>query len=113
MQVQIDGKTIFEITEIDRLLLADDLINVDAEIARRLEWVIKHKVDEVFKRFKATWDVYFERNPSIAYIPTGKDEYVRLVTLQKDYRNCEFKHTKALEDEKKRRASLKAVKGTE
>lgn len=87
MKIYIDDLELFEITNTDRLLLEHDIINVDDEIKRRLEYIIKHKVDQCYSRLKSEWDKKFESDVNVASIPTKRDNYVALVVSHHDYKN--------------------------
>jgi hypothetical protein len=87
MKIYLDNLEIFEITNIDRLLLEHDLIDVDNEIKRRLEYIIKHKVDQCYSRLKSEWDKKFQSDVNITSVPTKRDDYVALVIAHPDYKN--------------------------
>ena len=87
MQVKVDNKVIFEITQTDVDLLAYDLLDVQAEIERRLKYIIEHKVGECYKRFKEEWDKKLEKDSSVNFIPSKRDEYVAFVKARSDYKN--------------------------
>jgi hypothetical protein len=55
MKVYLDDKEIFEITQTDLDLLGHELLDVQSEIERRIQWVIAHKCEQVFKRIKEEW----------------------------------------------------------
>jgi len=87
MKVKLDDEVIFEISDIDQMLLAHDLIDIKEEIKRRLEWVIKHKVEQCHDRLKKEWQQKLENDPSIESIPAKRDEFTRYICCREDYKN--------------------------
>ena len=87
MQIKIDDSVVFEISDVDVKLLEHDLINVEAEIRRRLEYIIKHKVEQCYKRLKDEWDKKLAEDPKIKSVPSKRDDYVSFITRLPSYQN--------------------------
>lgn len=86
MKVYLDDKALFEITDTQVKILANDLGGPIEEIKYRLEWVITHKIEACFQRLKAEWDPKLAAR-GIEMIPTNQEKYAELVFSQPDYKN--------------------------
>lgn len=91
MQVKVNDKVIFEISDVDFKLLEHDLLDVPGEIERRLQYIIQHKVEQCYKRFKAEWDDKLSKDPDVNSIPTKRDDYVNFIIKLPDYKNREVR----------------------
>ncbi len=88
--VKVNDIEIFQISDIDIKLLEGELLAVDAEIYRRLEWVIKNKCDQIFNRMKVGWvDSGKLAELGVTSIPTARDALVELITALPEYKNRE------------------------
>lgn len=87
MKIYADDQLLFEISDSDFKLLNNDLLCVEEDIKRRLQWVISHKLDLCYKSLKEEWDQKLADNPDISSVPTKRDEYVNFVTGLDDYKN--------------------------
>jgi hypothetical protein len=85
MKVYLDDKEIFEITQTDLDLLGHELLDVQSEIERRIQWVIAHKCEQVFKRIKEEWIPKFLEADTIP--PKTREGFVAAVKVHKDYKN--------------------------
>lgn len=87
MKIKINDKVIFEISATDRILLEHDLLDVDADIERRLEYIIKHKADQCYKRLREEWDKKLELDPLINSVPTKREDYVMFIKKHPNYKS--------------------------
>lgn len=85
--VKLDDKVLFEITDSDLALLANNHVNPQAEIERRLRWVIEHHCEQCYERLKNEWFPKLLCDPEVASIPKSKEEFVKLVRSCKEYKN--------------------------
>lgn len=88
MKIQVDGVELFELTEIQKQVIKNDISSeiLDEDVKRRLFNIINHKYDQCFKRLKAEWDTKLEAN-GVTSIPLDKDAYATLVFSQPDYKD--------------------------
>ena len=90
MKIKIDDKVILEITDTMKKVICNEIPieEIDAEIERRLIWVITHKYEQCFKRLRGEWDTKLaEKERNIHAVPTNKEKYAELVFSQSDYKN--------------------------
>lgn len=88
MKLKLDDKVLLDIDDIIKGVICNDILSeeYDADIERRLQWVIMHKFDQCFQRLKAEWDKKLA-DRGIEMIPTNKRKYAELVFSQPDYKN--------------------------
>lgn len=63
------------------------------DIKRRLEWVIKHKIDVLEQDLKAYWVKKFMDDPFVQSLPADRTEFFKLV-----FAHPEFKFASQRED---------------
>lgn len=78
----------FELSTIRENVIKNDINEDDfeADMQRRLNWVITNKYEGCFSRLKAEWDAKLTEN-GITSIPTDPDEYATLVFSQSNYKS--------------------------
>jgi len=88
MKVQVDGKDLFELTEIQKKVLRNDIKAdiLDEDVKRRMFHVINHKYERCFARLKKEWEPRLEK-AGVESIPTNKDAFAALVFEQPDYKD--------------------------
>jgi hypothetical protein len=85
MKVYLDEKEILEITQTDLDLLGHDLLDVQGEIERRIQWVISHKCEQVFNRMKAEYTPKFLDADTLP--PKTREAFVAAVKVRADYKD--------------------------
>jgi hypothetical protein len=88
MKILVDKELVLQLNETQKKVLKYEIQEeiFDADIKRRIKWVITHKYDEVFKKFKQEWDTKLAAS-GIDMIPTDKDKYAELVFSQPEYKS--------------------------
>jgi hypothetical protein len=88
MKVKIDDEEFFEITEIKKKVIKNDIPDdiFDEDIKRRIKYVIDHKYEQCLERLKKEW-IPKLKNSGIESIPLNDDEFSELVFSQKEYKN--------------------------
>jgi len=88
MKISVDGVELYELTETQKKVLKNDINSdeFDADMKRRLEWVLKHKYEQCFKRLKEEWDKKLIEN-GVESVPTDPDAYAQLVFSQPNYKD--------------------------
>lgn len=85
-KIEKDGQEIFTISDIDLKLLKDCLPDVEGEINRRIQWVIQHKCERIYKQFKEKWEKVLVAEGATS-IPAQRDAFVALIVARSDYKN--------------------------
>ena len=88
MKISVDDQELFTLSETQKKIIKND-INADLfedDMKRRLNWVLTHKYEQCFKRFKAEWDA---KLPALGVesIPTDPDAYAALVFARPEYKD--------------------------
>jgi len=100
MKIKVDNKDLFELSEVEKKVICND-INDDifqADMERRLQWVLKHKYEQCFKRLKAEWEPKLAAN-GVRSLPVDKTEFAELVFSQPNYKNRKERDKKIEQEE--------------
>jgi hypothetical protein len=73
--------------------IKDDVLYED--IKRRLEWVIKHKIDVIEQDLKKYWLDKFMKDPNYASIPADRTAFFAMVFAHPDFQFASFKPQEA------------------
>ena len=96
MKISINDNKIFELTETQKLVIKNEIHadEFEADMARRLEWVLMHKYEQCFKKLKTEWDAKLIHN-GVESCPTQPDSYAKLVFAQPNYKDRKAKEIEA------------------
>lgn len=86
MKILVDNIELFSLSEIQKKVICNDinLDEFDADMKRRLKYILEHKYKQCFKRLKEQWDPILAQR--IESVPTNPDAYAQLVFSQPDYK---------------------------
>lgn len=86
MKVSVNDVELFTLNETQKKVLKNEIQSemFDADMKRRIQWVIMHKYDQCFKKLKAEWDTKLVA-ANVQSVPTDKDAYAELVFSQPAY----------------------------
>ncbi len=86
MKISVNDQELFTLNETQKKVICNDIHmdELDADMKRRLNWILMHKYEQCFERLKAEWDAKLAER-GIEMIPTNKDAYAQLVFAQPDY----------------------------
>jgi hypothetical protein len=88
MKISVDGVQLFELSDTQKKVIADEISTaiIDADLKRRLQWILMHKYDMCFKNLKNEWEPKLAAR-GLKSIPTNRDEFAQLVFSQTDYKD--------------------------
>ena len=88
MKISVNDQELFTLSEVRENVIKNNIHadEFDADMKRRLEWVLNHKYEECFKRLKAEWDLKLAAN-GVDMMPTNPDSYAQLVFAQPNYKD--------------------------
>jgi|SRR5271154_1322725 len=88
MKISVNDQELFTLSDTQKQVIKNDIPAdiFDADMNRRLQWVLIHKYEECFKALKAEWDPKLAAN-GVAMIPTDPDAYAQLVFAQPNYKD--------------------------
>lgn len=103
MKISMNDQKIYELSETKKKVIKSDIQEsiFEADMKRRLEWVLMHKYEQCFKRLHEEW------LPKLATrmdsVPTDPDKFAELVFSQGDYKDRQRKEDEAKHQEHLRR----------
>ncbi len=85
MKISVDGKELFELSDIQKKVIQDNIPSdiFEEDMKRRLQWVLMHKYQECFKQMKGYWESKLQN--VVDSIPTDPDKLAELIFSQPDY----------------------------
>lgn len=88
MKVTVDGVDLFTLTDMQKQVIKNDIHAdiFDADMKRRLHYILTHKYERCFARLKQEWDLKLAQN-GVDMIPTNPDAYAQLVFSQPNYQD--------------------------
>lgn len=89
MKISVNDQELFTLSDMQKKVLCDD-INMDildADLKRRLQWVLMHKYEQCFLKLKNEWEPKLAAN-GVKSFPVDKDEFAALVFSQPNYKDC-------------------------
>lgn len=86
MKISVDNQEIFSLSEVQKKVIKNDIHadEFDADMKRRLHYILTHKYEECFKRLKNEWEPKLASR--VSSIPTNPDELAKLIFSQPDYK---------------------------
>jgi len=95
MKISVDDKELYSLTDTQKNVIKNEINSdtLDADLKRRLQWVLTHKYEQCFKKLKAEWDPKLAKN-GVESIPTDPDAYAALVFEQPNYEDRKTRDAK-------------------
>lgn len=86
MIIKVDDETILELSETQKKVIMNDILSdeFDADMKRRVKYILIHKYKKCFERLKIEWDKKL-KDRGVKSIPLDQEEYAQLVFSQNDY----------------------------
>lgn len=97
MKISVNDVKCFELSDTQKKVIKNDIHEdvFEADMRRRLEYILTHKYERCFERLKAEWMPKLqERVPAV---PTDPDALAQLIFAQADYK-CRAKREKEAKD---------------
>ena len=93
MQITVDGQDLYEITEneMDVLKYMLPSATLDADCKRRLEWVLRHKVEKCYVNLKNDWMPILQADPSVTQVPLDNKAFFDMVKVRPDYKDRDIR----------------------
>lgn len=86
MKVKVNEQDLFELNQVQKKVICNDIHEdeFDADMKRRLQYILMHKYEQCFERLKKEWDPKLQNR--CESVPTDPDKYAELVFAQFDYK---------------------------
>lgn len=99
MKISVDcpcEQKLFELSETQKLVIKNDIHEdeFDADMKRRLEYILKHKYERCFDRLKKEWEPKLAAS-GVKSLPVDKDEFAQMVFAQPEYKNRKQREAEA------------------
>lgn len=87
MKISVNDQELFNISDTQKRVICNDIPEneLDADLKRRVQWIIQHKYEECFKRLKTEWEPKLIADGATS-LPVNPDEFAQLVFQHKDYK---------------------------
>lgn len=99
ISVKVNDKEVLAVSDSDIALLGSELLeDVVKDVERRVAWIMQHKLDQVFKRFKEKWEPMLV-SEGAQTIPAQRADFVNLIIARPDYKTrAELEIERAAQD---------------
>jgi hypothetical protein len=97
MKISVNDTELYTLTQTQLDVLANDIHidELEADLKRRLNWVINHKYEQCHERLVKEWMPKLV-SKGVASVPTDKEAFARLVFSQPDYKDRATRDAEAL-----------------
>lgn len=88
MKISVNDTEVFSLSETQKKVIQND-INADifdADMMRRLEYILMHKYEECFKRLKNEWEPKLKAS-GVTSVPLDEAAFAQLVFAQPEYKD--------------------------
>ena len=95
MKISVDGQEVFSLSETQEAVIKSEIPDdiFDADMKRRLEWVLTHKYEQCFERLKKEWEPKLKERYQM--LPSGDDAIAQLICSQPDYKDGKAKQVES------------------
>jgi hypothetical protein len=96
MKISVNDVELFTLSETQKKVLKNDIHadEFDADMKRRLEWVLMHGYEQCFKKLKETWEPKLKA-AGVASVPTNDDAFAELIFARPEYKDRKGKELAA------------------
>jgi hypothetical protein len=87
MKISVNDQEIYTLSDTQKKVIHADIDEdrFDADMKRRLHWVLNHKYERCLERMKAEWMPKLKQR--VDAVPTNDDAFAELVFSQPDYKS--------------------------
>ena len=92
MKIQYGGQDVLDISDNKKKVMCHYLMasDFDADMKRRLQWVVNHKYEQCLKRFRAEWEAKLKAEGAES-IPCKDEAFLNLIFARPDYKDREMR----------------------
>lgn len=89
MQITVDGVDLYQISdnEIELLEYLIPSASLDADLKRRLQWVLTHKIEQAYVQLKKDWMPILQADETVVSIPKTDEAFFNAVKVRPDYQD--------------------------
>lgn len=87
MKISVDDQEVFSLSETQKAVIKSDVPHdlFEADMKRRLEWVLVHKYEHCLANLKKEWEPRLKERYEM--LPSGDDALAKLICSQPDYKD--------------------------
>ena len=87
MKISVDDQELFRLSDIQKAVLKNDVHEdeFEADMRRRLHYILMHKYEQCFERLKKEWEPKLAKTMQL--LPTDRDEFAQLVLSHPEYKS--------------------------
>lgn len=87
MKISVDDQELFTLNSTQQSVIMNDIHEdeFDADMKRRLNYILMHKYEQCFERLKKEWEPKLAA-AGVASIPTDKDAFAQVVFARPEYK---------------------------
>jgi len=95
MKIYVDEELIYELSDIQKRVIKNDIQEeiFDADMKRRIRWVIEHKYNKCLKRLKDEWTSKLKA-VGFKSLPLDDEEFAKIVFNRPEYKDRNKRDTK-------------------
>lgn len=96
-EVKVNNQTIFSLAQWEMDVICNDInvADLETDLKRRLEWVLRHKAEQCYAHLEKEWMEKLRTDPAVQSIPKSKEAFVALVRARSDYKDRAAKDLEA------------------
>jgi hypothetical protein len=96
MKISVNDQELFTLNETQKSVIKNNIHEdeFEADMRRRLQWVLMHKYEQCFKHLKSEWDAKLPAL-GVTSVPTDPDAYAQLVFAQPTYKSRKARELEA------------------
>lgn len=87
MKISVNDQELFTLSEIQKKVICNDIcsLELDADLSRRLQYIVMHKYEQCFDRLKKEWEPKLIADGATS-LPTDKDALASLIFAHPEYK---------------------------
>lgn len=88
MQIKVNNKQVLELSQIQKQIIQNDIDEdeFEADMERRVAWVLEHKLEQCYARLKKEWEPKLIAAGATS-LPTSPEEFAQLVFSKQEYKS--------------------------
>jgi len=97
MKISVDNEELFSLSETQKKVIMNDIHAdiFDADMKRRLQYILTHKYEECFKRLKSEWEPKL-KELGVDSVPLAEDKFAELVFSRGEYQDRKTREANSL-----------------
>lgn len=86
MKVSVNDEILFELNDIHKKVLADELHadSIEDDMKRRMQYIIMYKYETIMKKLRSKWEPKLKKE-GVKMLPTDDEEFAQLVFDHPEY----------------------------